>query len=298
MAVRTTRDQVAAQAAQVATLTETLTLVQHRYENGLASYLEVLDAQRTPLQRRAQPRPGSGAGIGQRRPTLQGAGRTVVGAGHRTPIAHRSNTVLATRRAGPAAGACALRGAAARRTDPGRHRPPRRRRVPASRRLRSLAVRPALPRALGDSGAGARPRPSRPHHGTTDRGRDPGPPCRILAVQRVRRHPLGVSLARPGPPRHRPRAAPRKPAPLRHPGVERRPAPRCRAGGARPGRRHRRPGARRANGPPRRQPPGPERRRPTRLPAARGHRRAHHHPGARAPPTERRARVRRAGVPA
>jgi multidrug efflux system outer membrane protein len=47
VAVRTTRDQVAAQAAQVATLTETLTLVQHRYENGLASYLEVLDAQRT-----------------------------------------------------------------------------------------------------------------------------------------------------------------------------------------------------------------------------------------------------------
>jgi multidrug efflux system outer membrane protein len=46
VAVRTTRDQVAAQAAQVATLTETLTLVQHRYENGLASYLEVLDAQR------------------------------------------------------------------------------------------------------------------------------------------------------------------------------------------------------------------------------------------------------------
>lgn len=47
VAVRTTRDQVVAQAAQVATLTETLTLVQHRYENGLASYLEVLDAQRT-----------------------------------------------------------------------------------------------------------------------------------------------------------------------------------------------------------------------------------------------------------
>ncbi len=47
VAVRTTRDQVIAQTAQVATLTETLTLVQHRYENGLASYLEVLDAQRS-----------------------------------------------------------------------------------------------------------------------------------------------------------------------------------------------------------------------------------------------------------
>ena len=36
-----------AQAAQVASLNESLTLVQHRYENGLASYLEVLDAQRS-----------------------------------------------------------------------------------------------------------------------------------------------------------------------------------------------------------------------------------------------------------
>jgi len=45
--IRTTRDQVAAQAAQAMTLTESLTLVQHRYENGLASYLEVLDAQRS-----------------------------------------------------------------------------------------------------------------------------------------------------------------------------------------------------------------------------------------------------------
>lgn len=47
VAIRTTRDQVAAQAAQTATLTESLTLVEHRYENGLASYLEVLDAQRS-----------------------------------------------------------------------------------------------------------------------------------------------------------------------------------------------------------------------------------------------------------
>lgn len=45
--LRTTKEQVAAQAAQVVTLTESLTLVQHRYENGLASYLEVLDAQRS-----------------------------------------------------------------------------------------------------------------------------------------------------------------------------------------------------------------------------------------------------------
>ena len=47
VAIRTTREQLAAQAAQVGSLTESLTLVQHRYENGLASYLEVLDAQRS-----------------------------------------------------------------------------------------------------------------------------------------------------------------------------------------------------------------------------------------------------------
>jgi len=47
VAIRTTREQAAAQAAQVETLSESLTLVEHRYENGLASYLEVLDAQRS-----------------------------------------------------------------------------------------------------------------------------------------------------------------------------------------------------------------------------------------------------------
>lgn len=47
VAIRTTREQLAAQAAQVGSLSESLTLVQHRYENGLASYLEVLDAQRS-----------------------------------------------------------------------------------------------------------------------------------------------------------------------------------------------------------------------------------------------------------
>lgn len=45
--IRTTREQVAAQSAQVETLTTSLSLVEHRYENGLASYLEVLDAQRS-----------------------------------------------------------------------------------------------------------------------------------------------------------------------------------------------------------------------------------------------------------
>jgi multidrug efflux system outer membrane protein len=45
--IRTTREQALAQAAQVATLSESLTLVEHRYENGLSSYLEVLDAQRS-----------------------------------------------------------------------------------------------------------------------------------------------------------------------------------------------------------------------------------------------------------
>jgi len=45
--IRTSREQATAQAAQVATLSESLTLVEHRYENGLASYLEVLDAQRS-----------------------------------------------------------------------------------------------------------------------------------------------------------------------------------------------------------------------------------------------------------
>ena len=45
--IRTTREQEIAQSAQVQTLTTSLTLVEHRYENGLASYLEVLDAQRS-----------------------------------------------------------------------------------------------------------------------------------------------------------------------------------------------------------------------------------------------------------
>jgi multidrug efflux system outer membrane protein len=47
VAVRSTREQAAAQTARVATLTTSLSLVEHRYENGLASYLEVLDAQRS-----------------------------------------------------------------------------------------------------------------------------------------------------------------------------------------------------------------------------------------------------------
>jgi len=47
VAIRTSREQAAAQAAQVETLTTSLTLVQHRYDNGLATYLDVLDAQRT-----------------------------------------------------------------------------------------------------------------------------------------------------------------------------------------------------------------------------------------------------------
>ncbi len=47
VAVRTSKEQATALAAQVGTLTISLTLVQHRYENGLATYLEVLDAQRT-----------------------------------------------------------------------------------------------------------------------------------------------------------------------------------------------------------------------------------------------------------
>ena len=47
VSVRTSREQASAQGAQVVTLRESLTLVEHRYENGLASYLEVLDAQRS-----------------------------------------------------------------------------------------------------------------------------------------------------------------------------------------------------------------------------------------------------------
>jgi multidrug efflux system outer membrane protein len=45
--VRTSKEQVAAQTAQVGTLSTSLTLVEHRYANGLANYLEVLDAQRS-----------------------------------------------------------------------------------------------------------------------------------------------------------------------------------------------------------------------------------------------------------
>ena len=47
VAIRTTRDQLAAQSAQVETLTTSLTLVELRYEHGKANYLEVLDAQRS-----------------------------------------------------------------------------------------------------------------------------------------------------------------------------------------------------------------------------------------------------------
>jgi multidrug efflux system outer membrane protein len=47
VAIRTSREQVVAQSAQVETLGTSLQLVQHRYENGLSTYLEVLDAQRT-----------------------------------------------------------------------------------------------------------------------------------------------------------------------------------------------------------------------------------------------------------
>ena len=47
VAIRTSQEQVAAQSAQVETLSTSLLLVQHRYENGLSTYLEVLDAQRT-----------------------------------------------------------------------------------------------------------------------------------------------------------------------------------------------------------------------------------------------------------
>jgi len=47
VAIRTSREQVVAQTAQVGTLSTSLLLVQHRYENGLSTYLEVLDAQRS-----------------------------------------------------------------------------------------------------------------------------------------------------------------------------------------------------------------------------------------------------------
>lgn len=44
--VRSTRDQLAAQTAQAVALREALRLAERRYEGGVASYLEVLDAQR------------------------------------------------------------------------------------------------------------------------------------------------------------------------------------------------------------------------------------------------------------
>jgi multidrug efflux system outer membrane protein len=44
--VRTTRDQRVAQASQVAALRQAADLAEVRYRGGVASYLEVLDAQR------------------------------------------------------------------------------------------------------------------------------------------------------------------------------------------------------------------------------------------------------------
>ncbi|HXW96815.1 MAG TPA: TolC family protein, partial [Gemmatimonadales bacterium] len=46
VAVRTTRDQLAAQETQVRALRRATALAEKRYESGVASYLEVLDAQR------------------------------------------------------------------------------------------------------------------------------------------------------------------------------------------------------------------------------------------------------------
>jgi len=47
VAVRTQRDQLAAQSAQVAALRDAFRLAERRYEGGIASYLEVLEAQRS-----------------------------------------------------------------------------------------------------------------------------------------------------------------------------------------------------------------------------------------------------------
>jgi multidrug efflux system outer membrane protein len=44
--LRLTRDQLVAQHTQVQALERALTLAQRRYESGVSSYLEVLDAQR------------------------------------------------------------------------------------------------------------------------------------------------------------------------------------------------------------------------------------------------------------
>jgi multidrug efflux system outer membrane protein len=46
VAVRTARDQVAAQQTQVQALRRALELAEIRYRTGVASYIEVLDAQR------------------------------------------------------------------------------------------------------------------------------------------------------------------------------------------------------------------------------------------------------------
>jgi outer membrane protein, multidrug efflux system len=45
--VRAARDQVAAQATQVRALQQALDLAQLRYQSGVASYLDLLDAQRS-----------------------------------------------------------------------------------------------------------------------------------------------------------------------------------------------------------------------------------------------------------
>lgn len=47
VSLRTSRDELVAQQLQVTALRSALTLATHRYENGLSSYLDVLDAQRS-----------------------------------------------------------------------------------------------------------------------------------------------------------------------------------------------------------------------------------------------------------
>ena len=73
--VRTSRDQAVAQQRQVDALRRAFDLANRRYQNGVSSYLEVLDAERNLFYERAGADAGAAAGARGRRAALQGARR-------------------------------------------------------------------------------------------------------------------------------------------------------------------------------------------------------------------------------
>ena len=72
--VRTSRDQAVAQQRQVDALRRAFDLANRRYQNGVSSYLEVLDAAAQSVYERAGAHAGAATGIGVRRAAVQGVG--------------------------------------------------------------------------------------------------------------------------------------------------------------------------------------------------------------------------------